>query len=143
MIGNMRAARGGIRSSQTDAAAAQDNPTRDGRPKNETAVVRTAADVEVSTSTARVAILDRERRRLRVLARCLAATVVALLGRIVVSGFSVLAVTLVAMFGLLLIACVRLSLAMAAAGARSDAALRDRTEAGMDADGRLCPNTTS
>ena len=75
---------------------------------------------DVSRSSTNVETLYRERRRLRVLARCLAATVFALLARIVVSGFSAATVTLAVTLALLFLVCVRLSLAVAAAAARMD-----------------------
>jgi hypothetical protein len=85
--------------------------------------------VDAPRSAILVRTLRSELRRLRVLARCLAATEVALVARIVVSGFSVVAVTLVVGLAVLLLACVRLSLVLGAGAARMETPSRDTHDA--------------
>jgi hypothetical protein len=111
-----------------DAGHQPDGVTHPGDRKK-AAVERATAFVDASRSAALVETLRGELRRLRVLARCLAATEVALLARIAVSGFSVVAVTLVVALALLLLACVRLSLGLGAGAARIDASNHDTCDA--------------
>jgi hypothetical protein len=102
-------------------------------------VGRTDGSVDASRSATRVEALIRELRRLRVLARCLAATEVALVARIVVSGFSAVMVALVAALALLLLACVRLSVALSVGAAPMDATSRDASGAHVAHGGPLSP----
>jgi hypothetical protein len=102
------------------------------RETEELRIARTVDAFETSRSSTRVETLRRERRRLRVLARCLITTEVAIGARIVVSGLSVATVTVGATLALLLLICVHASLALSAGMASVDAPIRARRGASTD-----------